>query len=517
MTRLHASPVCNASPSISVFASVMSASAPTFRFPVSGFRSLKPLRRPRISSHDSTPSLRSPVSALRSPQSFRLPFRAVPVVREDLCHSRSGGDGEAGDESLAGLAQKTGRSGGPRGAARRRGVLSARAPAAPRGGERRAGRGKVSPEDEHRLSLESAGGHFWEDVRQGGRFAAALRGGLAGAPTSDARGIRHVHAHFGGVAARTAWWLRKLFGFQYSFTGHANDIFCATNFPVSHGDLVRDAQFIATETDYAREWVENKIPGRSGKGLSRFQRHRAYRFSRAIGETRCGEGGLRRPFGGEERLWRFDRSLPVAARERRGGALRHYWRGTAGGDSSGLRSQRERLGAAVRLLGPMAQAEVRRRMAEAAVFVLACAPEEGGGSDNLPTVIMEAMACGAPVISTRIAGVPEMMRDGGGGLASSAAGSRGAGRSDLETARRPGAWRRGWAPRGGPPPRRNSRSSEHDANAEAFAHSKRRRHAARRGSGCRPAIALRRVCLIPHVENMALQAMAPEFEPSIHP
>ncbi len=48
------------------------------------------------------------------------------------------------------------------------------------------------------------------------------------------KGIRHVHAHFGGVAARTAWWLRKLFGFSYSFTGHANDIFCDTDFPVTN-------------------------------------------------------------------------------------------------------------------------------------------------------------------------------------------------------------------------------------------------------------------------------------------
>ena len=32
--------------------------------------------------------------------------------------------------------------------------------------------------------------------------------------------------------------------------------------------------------------------------------------------------------------------------------------------------------------------------------------------DNLPTVIMEAMAAGLPVISTHVAGVPEMVHDG---------------------------------------------------------------------------------------------------------
>jgi glycosyltransferase involved in cell wall biosynthesis len=36
-------------------------------------------------------------------------------------------------------------------------------------------------------------------------------------------------------------------------------------------------------------------------------------------------------------------------------------------------------------------------------------PEAGGGMDNLPTVIMEAMATGLPVVSTRIGGIPEMV------------------------------------------------------------------------------------------------------------
>ena len=31
--------------------------------------------------------------------------------------------------------------------------------------------------------------------------------------------------------------------------------------------------------------------------------------------------------------------------------------------------------------------------------------------DNLPTVIMEAMAAGLPVVSTAIAGVPEMVQN----------------------------------------------------------------------------------------------------------
>ena len=44
------------------------------------------------------------------------------------------------------------------------------------------------------------------------------------------------------------------------------------------------------------------------------------------------------------------------------------------------------------------------------VFALACTTDSSGGTDNLPTVIMEAMAAGLPVVSTTLAGIPEMVQ-----------------------------------------------------------------------------------------------------------
>jgi glycosyltransferase involved in cell wall biosynthesis len=83
-----------------------------------------------------------------------------------------------------------------------------------------------------------------------------------------------------------------------------------------------------------------------------------------------------------------------------------------------LRAQIEAggLSQCVQLPGPRSQRQVRELLATAEMFVLPCVPEAGGGSDNLPTVIMEAMAAGVPVISTPLAGVPEMITDGIDGL-----------------------------------------------------------------------------------------------------
>ena len=66
----------------------------------------------------------------------------------------------------------------------------------------------------------------------------------------------------------------------------------------------------------------------------------------------------------------------------------------------------------VELTGPQTQAQIAERLAHATLFALPCTREADGGMDNLPTVIMEAMAAGLPVISTPLGGIPEMVEPG---------------------------------------------------------------------------------------------------------
>jgi glycosyltransferase involved in cell wall biosynthesis len=63
----------------------------------------------------------------------------------------------------------------------------------------------------------------------------------------------------------------------------------------------------------------------------------------------------------------------------------------------------------VELPGAKPQTQLRRRLAAANIFVLPSVIDPDGGMDNLPTVIMEAMATGLPVVSTNIGGIPEMI------------------------------------------------------------------------------------------------------------
>lgn len=67
---------------------------------------------------------------------------------------------------------------------------------------------------------------------------------------------------------------------------------------------------------------------------------------------------------------------------------------------------KHRLAASVRITGWISSADVRRELLAARALVLT------SFSEGLPVVIMEALALGRPVLSTYVAGIPELVRDG---------------------------------------------------------------------------------------------------------
>jgi len=62
-----------------------------------------------------------------------------------------------------------------------------------------------------------------------------------------------------------AFLLKELFGISYSFTGHAVDIFCATDFAISLGDLVREATVVIAEADFSVQFLREQFPAWADK------------------------------------------------------------------------------------------------------------------------------------------------------------------------------------------------------------------------------------------------------------
>jgi colanic acid/amylovoran biosynthesis glycosyltransferase len=70
------------------------------------------------------------------------------------------------------------------------------------------------------------------------------------------------------------------------------------------------------------------------------------------------------------------------------------------------------LNTGVQLLGGLSNDEVRRHLADADLFLQHSITAEDGDEEGLPVSILEAMAEGVPVVSTRHAGIPEAVRHG---------------------------------------------------------------------------------------------------------
>jgi colanic acid/amylovoran biosynthesis glycosyltransferase len=221
-------------------------------------------------------------------------------------------------------------------------------------------------------------------------------------------GIRHVHAHFAGMAARTAFWIGKFFPITFSFTAHANDIFAPRDFEIGLDKLADATRVIITETDYAEKFLRERFPDRGDRI------HRIYNgldlapFARAdfssVPPLIVAVGRLIAKKGFAD-LIRACRSLME-----RGKSFRCEIIGE-GTLEEELREQIAQLDlqGCVELPGAKPQHEIREHLAAATAFVLPSVIDPDGGMDNLPTVIMEAMAAGLPVISTVIGGIPEMV------------------------------------------------------------------------------------------------------------
>ena len=78
-------------------------------------------------------------------------------------------------------------------------------------------------------------------------------------------GLHHLHAHFAGMAARTAFWINRFFGIRYSFTAHANDIFASRDFEISLARLMEGAATVVTVSDYAGNFLRERFPESAAK------------------------------------------------------------------------------------------------------------------------------------------------------------------------------------------------------------------------------------------------------------
>lgn len=246
--------------------------------------------------------------------------------------------------------------------------------------------------------------------RQIGRIMAKAE---AVANAAQARGIGHLHAHFGSDATTVALLAARIMGGTFSFTAHARDIYHTYVSPEADAEMrrakLREAAFTVTVSDYNARHLSALCPEAAGRIVRLYNGIDLGAF-RPVAPCRLKPGRLL-AVGRMVEKKGFATLIDAAALLRDRGVAFDLEIVGSGPLEAALKAQVDHLGLSghVTLAGALPQELLVERMEAAALAVLACRVTESGDRDGLPTVLLEAMARGLPVVTTTVAGGPEIV------------------------------------------------------------------------------------------------------------
>jgi glycosyltransferase involved in cell wall biosynthesis len=235
--------------------------------------------------------------------------------------------------------------------------------------------------------------HFGEGV-----WAAALL---------RSEGVDHLHAHFADRAAIVALVAARLLGVPYSLTAHANDIYVS---PALLPEKISNAKFVTTCTGYNKAYLE-RVTGHHVElvyhGLDLAGVKQTPRPSPnghpplilAVGQLKEKKG--------------FPYLIKACQRLKSKGYAFTC-------EIIGEGPNREELEALIVdlklqdkiiLRGALPNAVVMSRYSKATLFSLPCVVAKNDDRDGIPNVLLEAMANQVAVVSTRVSGIPEVVKD----------------------------------------------------------------------------------------------------------
>jgi glycosyltransferase involved in cell wall biosynthesis len=245
--------------------------------------------------------------------------------------------------------------------------------------------------------------------------AAAVADGVLDLPA-----VGHLHAHYAHGATTVAWLASLITGLPFSFTGHARDIYDADRNP---GGLLRRkllaATFVVTCTGANRRHLLAIAPEATV--------HLVYHGLASDVQRALAGLAPRAPRNGHLRLLAVGRLVRKKGFDvfveacgelaRRGVAFEAAIVGPDGEHGEAVRRRIAELGLAdrIELPGAMEQAALCDEYRRADALCQPCRLLDAD-RDGIPNVLVEAMACATPVVTTGVSGIPELVSDGVNGL-----------------------------------------------------------------------------------------------------
>jgi len=225
-------------------------------------------------------------------------------------------------------------------------------------------------------------------------------------PWLRAAGIQHLHAHFGTNSAEVAMLLHALGGPQWSFTVHGPEEYDNVQ-SIGLTEKIRRCAFVVAISSYGRSQLYRLVEHQHWPKVHVVHcgLEPAY-FARAVSPA-----PMARRLVSVGRLCEQKGQLLLVDAAHRLAARGITFELVLAGDGE-LRAEIEalivfhKLQAKVRITGWISSEQVRDEIVAARALVLPSFAE------GLPVVIMEAMALRRPIISTFVAGIPELVHSG---------------------------------------------------------------------------------------------------------
>jgi len=230
--------------------------------------------------------------------------------------------------------------------------------------------------------------------------------------------IDHLHAHFAHDPALIAYLVHRLAGIPFSFTAHARDLYQVPEKVLT--DRIQRARSVITCCRANLEYLNRIAPSQESKfslvyhgvNLTDFQ---SVQDSGASSASRAplilSVGRLVEKKGFQDLL---EALLLVKNRGQRFECVIY-------GDGPLCQQLQEWIEAhgmadEILLKGDRTQQELISVYQNATLFILIPVQTEDGDRDGIPNVLLEAMAVGLPVITTAVAGIPELVDNNQNGL-----------------------------------------------------------------------------------------------------
>ena len=248
-------------------------------------------------------------------------------------------------------------------------------------------------------------------LRQASQLAARVRAGRR-----SGRRLQHLHAHFAHDPAGVASIVSGVTGIPFSFTAHARDLYQLE--PGVLAARVAAAAAVVTICDANLEHI---------RSICRpHDRPRVTVVHNGLDLADFDPAG-RADTDGSLRIVSIARlvekkgldDLVAVCMGLRARGIRFTCRIFGEGPlQRALQESIERggLGALVTLEGARTRAELVAILVESDVFALLPFVTADGDRDGIPTVLVEAMAMGLPVVTTAVAGIPDLVHDGVDGI-----------------------------------------------------------------------------------------------------